>query len=153
MGEGAGGVGVKVFIDVISKEAAHRSACRSDKLKGLRASRFAFERSLNSFDLTSDTTNALEELGLLANGVSHDGSFSFADNILHYSIKTVQKLTRAKITMRAGRAWNARRIHPDGRGISRRKATERRARSARAVPLCPIKLFLLDRLDLWCLGP
>jgi hypothetical protein len=75
IGGSAEDMGSEVFIHDFGHEAVHRSARRGDKLQGLRAAYLCFERSLNSFDLPSDATNALKQLSLLANRVSHLGFF------------------------------------------------------------------------------
>ena len=62
-------------LHVVFKDLAHetveRSARRSDALQDVAAFDFVGQRALDCVDLTADATDAMEELGFFANGVTH----------------------------------------------------------------------------------
>jgi hypothetical protein len=68
-------VGSDMRVDVVFDEFAHQSVDRSasarDELKHGGTASFFFERALDRFHLTSNATDAVQELGFLADCVCH----------------------------------------------------------------------------------
>jgi hypothetical protein len=60
-----------VILKNLCEETIHGTARGGKKMHDVRAVRLSFERALHGFHLTSDATDTVEQLLLVANGMSH----------------------------------------------------------------------------------
>jgi hypothetical protein len=56
----------------LAQQAIHRASTAGDALQNVGATNFLFQSALNGLDLTSNATDAIQQLGFLADGVTHD---------------------------------------------------------------------------------
>jgi hypothetical protein len=63
-----------VVLDHLSHQAVHRTPNGGDDLQNVSAADFGFKRALDRLDLSPNTPNASQQLGLFPNGVRHSSS-------------------------------------------------------------------------------
>ncbi|HEY6419050.1 MAG TPA: hypothetical protein VIX59_08610 [Candidatus Binataceae bacterium] len=54
-----------VILDDLRHQAIHRAACRDDEVKDIGATLFFFDRSFERFDLATNASHPVQELGFL----------------------------------------------------------------------------------------
>ena len=74
VGGRAGKMGPDMILQDLAQQAIDRAATAGNPLQYIGTANFCFQRALDAFDLPSNTTYPVQQLGFLSDGVGHERS-------------------------------------------------------------------------------